>query len=296
MLGSSILEVALGIGLFFLLLAVICTSINEIIARFLGLRADNLRSGIGELLGDPKLERIAKDLYDHPLIKPLEKTGRPSYIYSKTFAKALVDTLREGATTVVEVQKALNEDPTIPKELKRQLTILINDADNDFDELRKEIGFWFDHAMSRVSGWYKRKTQVVTFVVAVFLVGLLNADTLAVANGMIKNPAAREAFVAQASALIPTGQDGVPKTDIEAVQAALDPLGFEIGWADVDQDDPLGWYLHVENWLGHLPGWAITIFAIMLGAPFWFDLLGKVANIRSTGNRPQTSSAFASEI
>jgi hypothetical protein len=296
MLGSSILEVALGIGLFFLLLAVICTSINEIIARFLGLRADNLRSGIGELLGDPDVKAIANKLYEHPLIKPLEKTGRPSYIHSKTFAKALVDTLREGATTVVEVQKALDEDPTIPKELKRQLTILINDADNDFDELRKEIGFWFDHAMSRVSGWYKRKTQVVTFVVAVFLVGLLNADTLAVANGMIKNPAAREAFVAQASALIPTGQDGVPKTDIEAVQAALDPLGFEIGWADVDRDDPLGWYLHFENWLGHLPGWAITIFAIMLGAPFWFDLLGKVANIRSTGNRPQPSSAFASEI
>ena len=45
MLGSSILEVAPRIGLFFLLLAVICTSINEIIARILGLRADNLRAG-----------------------------------------------------------------------------------------------------------------------------------------------------------------------------------------------------------------------------------------------------------
>jgi len=31
-----------------------------------------------------------------------------------------------------------------------------------------------------------------------------------------------------------------------------------------------------------LPGWLITALAIMLGAPFWFDLLQKFVNIRST--------------
>ena len=36
----------------------------------------------------------------------------------------------------------------------------------------------------------------------------------------------------------------------------------------------------------HLMGWLLTIFAICLGAPFWFDLLNKVANLRGNGERP----------
>ena len=37
-------------------------------------------------------------------------------------------------------------------------------------------------------------------------------------------------------------------------------------------------------------GWLITIAAISLGAPFWFDLLGKIAHLRASGrNRPLDS-------
>ncbi|EFA73985.1 hypothetical protein CRD_00907 [Raphidiopsis brookii D9] len=30
-------------------------------------------------------------------------------------------------------------------------------------------------------------------------------------------------------------------------------------------------------------GWLVSGFAIAMGAPFWFDLLGKVMNVRNTG-------------
>jgi hypothetical protein len=32
----------------------------------------------------------------------------------------------------------------------------------------------------------------------------------------------------------------------------------------------------------------LTAFALVLGAPFWFDLLGTFARLRSTGNRVGT--------
>jgi len=38
-----------------------------------------------------------------------------------------------------------------------------------------------------------------------------------------------------------------------------------------------------------LPGWLITAFAIYMGAPFWFEILGKLIQVRSIGktaNRP----------
>jgi hypothetical protein len=35
-----------------------------------------------------------------------------------------------------------------------------------------------------------------------------------------------------------------------------------------------------------LLGWLLTALAISLGAPFWFDLLKKVINIRGAGGKP----------
>ena len=38
-----------------------------------------------------------------------------------------------------------------------------------------------------------------------------------------------------------------------------------------------------------LIGWLISGIAIAMGAPFWFDLLGKVMNVRNTGKPPKSS-------
>jgi hypothetical protein len=44
---------------------------------------------------------------------------------------------------------------------------------------------------------------------------------------------------------------------------------------------PLGWGhpvpRDVVGWLGKLIGWVLSAVAISLGAPFWFDLLKKIA-------------------
>ena len=58
---------------------------------------------------------------------------------------------------------------------------------------------------------------------------------------------------------------------------------------------PIGW--SVENiklynfWdiLKKIGGLLLTVFAVSLGAPFWFDILNKLANLRSSGNKPKSS-------
>ena len=44
-----------------------------------------------------------------------------------------------------------------------------------------------------------------------------------------------------------------------------------------------------------IPGWLITIAALSLGAPFWFDLLSRVARLRGSGvpERPRSLSDTA---
>jgi len=34
-------------------------------------------------------------------------------------------------------------------------------------------------------------------------------------------------------------------------------------------------------------GWLLTMVAVAMGAPFWFDLLNKVMNVRNAGKKPE---------
>lgn len=45
---------------------------------------------------------------------------------------------------------------------------------------------------------------------------------------------------------------------------------------------PLGFFRMVSGWL-------VSGIAISMGAPFWFDLLGKVVNVRNTGSKPKST-------
>jgi hypothetical protein len=70
--------------------------------------------------------------------------------------------------------------------------------------------------------------------------------------------------------------------------------------AVLDDAIPLGWngrvFLTVEDkfsfWLvlSKLAGLAMTILAIMMGAPFWFDVLNKISNMRRARSKPPSSS------
>jgi hypothetical protein len=42
----------------------------------------------------------------------------------------------------------------------------------------------------------------------------------------------------------------------------------------------------VSYGLGRVPGWLATAFAVMLGTPFWFDTLQRLAPLRATGPPP----------
>lgn len=41
---------------------------------------------------------------------------------------------------------------------------------------------------------------------------------------------------------------------------------------------------------GILLGWLVTGVAIAMGAPFWFDLMSKLMNVRNTGTKPASIS------
>src|SRR4051794_25315612 len=104
-MSLPILDVAIGISFVYLLLALICTTVNEMLAGMRKTRARFLDLGIYRLLGDD--QELKKKLYQHPLIRSLtrnEENVCPSYISSGNFATALMDVLAGSEKPLTDVQ------------------------------------------------------------------------------------------------------------------------------------------------------------------------------------------------
>ena len=119
MLGSSVLEVAIGVVFVYLLLSLICTALNEGISSVINKRGKNLFEGVKNLLNDPEFTGLAQELYHHGLVdglsqnasKPGEPTRLPSYMHSGTFSLALLDILgARGAITTADTNVAIDAE------------------------------------------------------------------------------------------------------------------------------------------------------------------------------------------
>jgi len=324
MFGLQILDIAIGLIFVYLLLALICTTASELLAGLLNRRSRNLFVGIRGLLedeavrlenpqtpGDPKGKGLVDLFYAHPLIQALhgrqtwgEGRSKPSYIPSRTFALALLDIIDpanpDKNRNIDDIRAAIKALPG-DSDIRRTLLILLDDAKADVGKLQEGIEVWFNNAMDRASGWYKRRTQLIVFVFAVVVTSAANADTIQIAKTLANDPALREALVAQAQEIaknpLPASQGSgaqpqsntAANTPVGAAQfsaeiikenaATLQNLGLKLGWQDESEAR--------IDWLNKILGLLLTALAVSMGAPFWFDMLNKVISVRATGKPPK---------
>lgn len=289
MFDFAALDVALGLIFVYLVLALVCSALNETISSIFSWRASFLREGIANLL-DPedhgKGRELAKTLYEHPvvnaLIRPVSRSQKPrypAYLPARAFASALLDFDRTGAKRSVE--DAINAVPSAPA--REALMTLWLDANGDAVAFRRAVESWFDDAMERVSGWYRRRVHLVTWVLAIAVAVVLNVDTVRIADQLWKDETVRAAVVARTERP-PSSATEPPVSTVATSVDSLEELQLPIGWsAESQPDDGWDWFLTV--WRKAI-GLLLTAAAVTLGAPFWFDLLGKVARVRSAGARP----------
>ena len=116
MFGSAVLEVAIGLALVYLVLALICSTVTESVAGAFQLRSKTLAKGIASLLdeGSPAGAKIAQEFLSHSLIKKISDKGRlPSYIPPQLFARVLVDIISPGqagrSATEAEIADAVDK-------------------------------------------------------------------------------------------------------------------------------------------------------------------------------------------
>lgn len=305
MFGSAVLEIAIGLALVYLVLALICSTVTESIAGMFGLRSRTLQKAILGLLdegtrGDSK---IAAKFLSHPLIKKISKGGKlPSYVSPQLFSRVLVDILSPGSAgrAVSDAELGAVIDALPPSDLRDSLRAVVNGK--NLANAEERLAAWFDSSMNRVSGWYKRKAQAIAFAAAVVITVFANADTVQLTNTLWSEPELRAQVVQQAQQasqaatpeqanLLVEYQDGdnpAPSAplSIKSIPEPTGPIAQLLGWRSAQDAAFISGEQYGSLIRLHLVGWLLTAFAVSLGAPFWFDTLKRFINIRNAGTKP----------
>ena len=250
----------------------------------------------------------------------------PSYIPSAQFAAALLDRVARGpmaqpagdgnapaapAAAALSVESLRQQVLALPSPaLQRVLLSALDHAAGDLETAKRNIEQWFNGSMDRASGWYKRRTQAILFMLGLGIAVVMNIDALTVMKRLTVDKAFRDVVVKEAAAA-PAPEAGAASAAqmarIANARQVLADVGMPIGWHNrVDAQNKrvelLSWLPVAElvpqqlcplrgcerdvwidtDWFPVLMGWLVTAFAVMLGVPFWFDVLNRFMAVRSS--------------
>ncbi|WPZ33475.1 peptidoglycan-binding domain-containing protein [Thalassobaculum sp. OXR-137] len=258
--SGSLIDVIVSLVLLYILTALLCSALREIFASALRLRQKALARTIRDLCGehdDPCVtNNLAERILDHPAVRNLRMAGRsaPAYLPSRLFAGALLDELSTLA------QSEDRPRPRVPDlvaaapnaDLQRTLGLFAEETAFDRVGFRLRIEEWYDDAMDRVTGWYRRRSQGWILAVAALAAVLFNLDTLEIARAIW----AGAASVAEGSPALP------------------------VGWPLSADDSPLAAGLQALSTIAAHPskllGFAVTAVAVSLAADLWFSLMRRL--------------------
>ncbi len=289
MFDTPVINVAIGLVFCFAAVSLAASTVTEALASLVKLRANTLVTGIQAMLNDPKFDGLALAVYQHALVHPqgdgaMKSNSRwwtyggPSYIRPDNFATALVDVLQKMPGDMAQLKSSI--DAMADPQVKLLLQGIVARAGGSVPLIEKQVVNWFDSSMDRVSGAYKRQAQMICFIVGLVLAAMMNVDATHVVGELWANPArAREVAVLAEAAL--AEKDSVKQTLAKMQQL---PVGLGLLRACDGQElvCAAGKALHGKMLLG----WLITAVASVFGAPFWFDMLGKLVRLRGSGPKP----------
>ena len=226
MTNFTALEVVIGLAFVYFVLALVCSAVAETISSLQRRRAKMLVEGIENLFSGSNTitdegRDLAKLFWSHPLVQALIRPRRgppshatpnpqkhaevsqadgegPASIPARTFVSALIDlgarntdlakqaaadaAKLAGVLSKLKLVDAINGVPSAP--LRQALLAIYNEV----NVFRRAAEDWYDDAMDRVSGWYKRHIQAMIWIIAVLVALLLNVDTVQIATTLWKYP------------------------------------------------------------------------------------------------------------
>lgn len=198
----------------------------------------------------------------------------------------------------------------------------ISQRENELDLVRENIEEWFNNAMNRLTGWYKRRCLITTLLVGILLASIVNVDSINLINRLWREPDLRIAILSKIENILT--QDSITSLglgQLSAIQQQFSEINLPVGWLGspisptieqvpnlpvsctlfpIQENEIYGILISGECYpiinspqITDLTGWLIKLAGILIsgvaaspGASFWFDLLKKIVNVRLSGANP----------
>ena len=195
------------------------------------------------------------------------------------------------------------------------LSTSVDSIQTKLKQYQDNVEKWFDHNMGSASGWYKENALTMAFLIGLGLAVAFNVDTINITERLWREPTIRQALVAQAD----TYQLQPGTANITQVPGFFDSLAMPIGWTTIPTVDQTACQHAVTftaeaevafrvgnecralvnippvndifGWVIKILGFVLSAFAARQGAPFWFDMLKKLVNLRSSIQSPSQEEA-----
>jgi len=309
-------NIAIVLVAIYIALALACSWLQEQFAAFAQLRSKTLKKGISSLVSEETT--VVNALVSHPLLTAGSSENHfhqfPSYLDKRNFSLAYWQTIASvasaGKPIVAEVTSGaaitnliatVNEwTPATPRlaDVKRSAVALLTSAQGDYEKLLAATDDWFDSQMDRVTGWYKRNTQFVMLAIAFALAFGSGFDSIGIARQLFAQPEIASAMSESVAAVVhqqpspaPTDAEAVNKNLREVANVLLQSQQLQtlqlFWWSPVPNNPQLPSPIQSANAGEKVAGLLLTAIAISLGAPFWFDILKGLVNVRMAGAKPQ---------
>lgn len=306
LLSSSLVYALVCMGVVFSLGSLLVSNLTERLNKFLKQRSNMLYDAIYTMFNDKVNVNFGKLLYSHPAVESMkqDRFSMPQYIQDKTFSGVVVDVIADYAlvykknedTGTIEENTAANTEHIFrrfsdgahkmaPTPLRSMIVNMVQksalqstDADR-LSTLESLLRDWYNGYMDRLSGWYKQRISRRLFIVSLLVVMVINLNAFTLFHHF-QNTAAPEA-----------------NTEVTALPLGWHshqlPVSIFSRYQNPGQDGivypPMKKHLsdYFYDAFRYVAGILISAVAISLGAPFWFDLLSKIVNVRRAGIKPK---------
>ena len=193
----------------------------------------------------------------------------------------------------------------------------VTGSETKLAKARKSVEKWFDDAMDRASGVFKRYSQAMALIIGFLVALILNVDSINLTLYLWREPSVREVLAQNAAKFeLPQGEMAAdPELALQNFRDQFSGLSLPVGWVINESTGSAISDINCQlfpgakqafgipvigtskcvappqsnnqtNILLKLVGIFITALAARQGAPFWFDFLKRFVNLRGTGANP----------
>jgi hypothetical protein len=319
----QILDLIIGMAFIYFLLSLICVALQEIKANWRKERSENLKKWIIDTFRNEGNEtKLGERLWNNIIIDGLTQEGKAaSYIPKDVFVSALFDEIHYNSDDKKErmdkgddengstkepydfnsILKSIEASPLLPNRIKRVLRQIHSESYGNLESFKDRLEKWFENAMERNAGTFKKNAQVSVLIFSFIVTITLNVDSIKLIKYFYENPAEATRVADATEKLIkdPKTKIALDSQDGKSINSLINSVNGNItelralklpmGWEGYTWSDFL---CSTRGWLSiPILGWLITAIAVSLGAPFWFDTLNKLVDLRSAGKKPMPAAA-----